>query len=81
MITASLLEKFSLPISPGTLGIVLVILFLFWLVFSLILHYHWKKYASSRVHVFQMTLVYFFGSTVLWACLLAFYLMYIATSY
>lgn len=72
---------FTLPISPGLLGIALIALFLFWGIYSLILRYHWTKYAASRVHVLQMTLAYFVGSIVLWACVLAFYLMYVASSY
>jgi hypothetical protein len=74
-------SEFVIPVSPGTLGVALIALFLFWLVFSLILRYHWKKYAASNVHVLQMTLWYFGGSVVLWACVLACYLMYVVMSY
>lgn len=81
MIPLAIASEFTIPITPGVLGVALILLFLFWGIFSIILRYHWKKYAASEVHVLQMTLGYFLGSVILWAAMLGFYVMYVASSY
>jgi hypothetical protein len=60
---------------------VLVLSLLLWITFSIILHYHWKRYCLRELHVLHMSIAYFIGSIALFSCALAFYLAYVIQSF
>jgi hypothetical protein len=67
-------------VTPLTLSILAILVFLLWGVFSLILRYHWSRYASSKLHILQMNLIYYGGSTVLFALAFLFLILYTFSS-
>lgn len=52
-------------ISPIVLAMLATPLLLLWLVYSVILRYHWGKYASGQLDVLKMNMIYFGGSAFL----------------
>lgn len=54
-----------IPITPLLLFSFGVLLFAVWAIFSVIAHYHWKNYSTSKIEVIKMTLIYFVGSAIL----------------
>ncbi len=70
----------SVPLSPHFLGITLALLFVVWLLYSLILYYHLNKYSPEKLGVLKMTFIYFGGSLFLFVVLLVSYVMYLSSS-
>lgn len=62
MIPSPSFLNFSIPVSPLLLYVCYVIFIISWLVYTLILRYHWKKYSVNNVELLQMNLIYFIGS-------------------
>jgi hypothetical protein len=80
MIIASLFSDLAIPVPAFLLGALFALLFAVWLVFSLIVRYHWNKYGHSRLEVMQMNFVYFVGSGILVATTLVFLILYSLSS-
>lgn len=55
----------NIPVSPLLLYVLYVVFILSWMVFTLVLRYHWKKYSVSNLDLLKMNLVYFIGSGVI----------------
>jgi hypothetical protein len=66
----------SVVFSPTFLVIIATPLLIFWIIFSLILRYHWDKYATSRIDVLRMNMIYFGGSIVLILIMVIFLISY-----
>lgn len=76
MIIASLFSGMRIPIPPVLLFALLVLLFVAWIIFTLIIRYHWKKYGYSKLVHLKMNFVYFAGSGVLLLGMLLFAILY-----
>lgn len=80
MLTAIGQSGFHIPITPQLLFSVLSLLLAGWLVFTLIIRYHWKNYGTGGASIFAMNFFYFIGSGILLAVLLFSLLLYVASS-
>ena len=69
-----------IPITAQLLFSLLAILLAGWLVFTLIIRYHWKNYSTGGVELFTMNFFYLLGSGVLIAGLLITGLLYVSSS-
>lgn len=65
--TGITLNQLSIPITPLLLFSLGALLFAVWAIFSIIAHYHWKSYGTSKIEVIKITLIYFVGSAILLA--------------
>lgn len=65
MTSAFSLLNFSIPVTPALLFSLFTLLIAVWLVFTVILRYHWKKYSVNKLTLLEMNLVYLVGSAVL----------------
>lgn len=76
--TSTILNQINvhIPITPLLLFFFGVLLFAIWAIFSVIAHYHWKNYSTSKIEVIKMTLIYFVGSAILLALIGVFAFMY-----
>ncbi len=70
---------FHIPIPPIVLGGVFVLFFVLWVIYSIILTYHWKKYGTGALEVFTTTMLYMVGSAIILG-LMAILLFLYATS-
>ena len=69
-----------IPVTPQLLFIILSLLLAVWLVFTLIIRYHWKNYSTKGTEAFAMNFFYLTGSGILIAGLLITGFLYITTS-
>lgn len=65
-----------IPITPLLLFSCGALLFAVWAIFSIIAHYHWRSYGTSKIEIIKMTLIYFVGSAILLALIGVFAFMY-----
>ncbi len=79
MIIASLFSGIHIPIPPILLFALLVLLFVAWVIFTLIVRYHWQKYGYSKLVHLKMNYLYFGGSGILFAALLLSSILYSTT--
>ncbi len=70
----------QITIPPIFIMIVLALLLAVWLVFTLIIRYHWKNYGTGGASIFKMNFFYLTGSAIFIIVLLLFGLLYIASS-
>ena len=77
---ASLAGAIRIPLSPLVLFVILALVFLGWIIYSVILRYHWKTYAYHKLDVIQMDIIYFVGSGVLLTAMAVTALMYSLSS-
>ena len=56
---------FQIPVTAILLFSLLALIIAGWLVFTLIIRYHWKNYGTGGVEILTMNFVYFVGSLVL----------------
>ncbi len=80
LLFSSLVEQFQIPLPPFLLFFFLIFLFVAWGIYSFVLRYHWKKYATSKLDVMQMDIIYFIGSGVLLVAMAIAALLYSMTS-
>lgn len=59
------LSGVNIPVAPQLIFSLLGLLLAFWIVFTLIIRYHWKNYGTGGVEVFTMNFIYLTGSGVL----------------
>ena len=55
---------FHLPITGMLVFAVFFLLLAGWLVFTLVIRYHWKNYGTGGVEIFSMNFFYFTGSFI-----------------
>ncbi len=66
---ASMLSAISIHFSPGVLTVFFILFFLIWIVFTMIVRYHWSKYGASKLEVFKMNIIFFAGSIAIFGAL------------
>jgi hypothetical protein len=54
-----------IPLTPIVLFVLLAILVILWVIFTLIIRYHWKNFGTSELDFIGMNLFYLVGSGVL----------------
>ena len=82
MIPQSLQQmNFHVTISPLLLGVAVAAIFVFWLIYSSVVFYHWKNYGTGKLEILQMSLIYFIGSSVLFGFLLFSFSAYALTAH
>ena len=62
---SSIAELLANPYVPRVLTVILGATLIFFVVISVVLLYHWKKYESITVGTFFITIIYFAGSVIL----------------
>ena len=62
---SSLAKQLQIPLPPIVLYLIFGVLLVAWIIYSIILRYHWKKYATSKLDTMRMDIIYFIGSAVL----------------
>ena len=65
LLLASAAEHFRIPLPPLVFFILFALLFAGWLIYTIVLRYHWKKYAHSKLDIMHMDIIYFIGSGAL----------------
>jgi len=58
-------------ISPDLIPTIIGVLFIIFLVVSIVLIYHWQKYAVTHLEANKIKFVYFFVSGTLWLIILS----------
>lgn len=56
---------FLITITPLLLASLLLLLLAVWIVFTLIVRYHWKNYGARGAEALTMNFIYFSGSAIL----------------
>ena len=65
-----------IPISPLFIGALLLLLLALFIVYTVIIRYHWKSYGVNELEVAQMTITYMTGSITIVAITMIFALLY-----
>lgn len=68
--------SFHIPVTPTLLCALLALMFALWIVYSIILRYHWKNYGSNQLEIIKMNVIYFVGSGILIAGMVLFAFLY-----
>ena len=71
---------FHIPITALLIFSLLALLVAIWIVFTLIIRYHWKNYGTGGVEVFTMNFAYLAGSLILIGLMLASATLYLLSS-
>lgn len=74
-------EGYRFTITPPLLFSILALLVSIWLVFTIILRYHWRNYGTGGAEVFTMNFTYFIGSFSLIGLMVGSVLLYLLSSY
>jgi hypothetical protein len=69
-----------ITITGGLMFSLLALLIAIWLVFTLIIRYHWKNYGTGGVEVFTMNFFYLVGSFIGIALMLGSALLYLSST-
>jgi len=72
--------EIQLVVTPQLLFSVLALLLAIWLVFTLVIRYHWKNYSTGGAALFTMNFFYLAGSVVFIGLLLFFLLLYLGST-
>ena len=65
-----------IPVAPFLVFVLLTLLLLTWVIFTLVVRYHWKNYGTSQLEVMSMSFIYFVGSLILLAATAIFAFLY-----
>ncbi len=69
-----------LSITGGIIFSLFALLIAIWLVFTLIIRYHWKNYGTGGVEIFTMNFFYLVGSCIGIALMLGSALLYLTST-
>lgn len=78
LIATQILEH--LIVSPLFLSFLCLGVFIFWLIYTAILRYHWSRYSSSKLHTLKMNITYLGGSAILFGATFLFLVLYTLSS-
>lgn len=56
---------FHIPVTPLLVFSLFGLLLSAWLIYSMIMRYHWKNYSVTKLEVLRTSLIYFTGSGIL----------------
>ncbi len=71
---------FHIPVTALLLFSLLALLVAIWIVFTLIIRYHWKNYGTGGVGIFAMNFAYLVGSLALIGLMLSSLTVYVFSS-
>lgn len=74
---ASTLFNFRIPVSPALLFGLFGLLAIIWVVYTMVLRYHWEKYSVNKLDLLKMNTAYFIGSFAILALMGVSALMYL----
>ena len=69
-----------ITIGPVLVFSIFAMLLAVWLVFTLIIRYHWKNYGTGGVEIFTMNFIYIVGSVICIALMLISAAIYLTSS-
>lgn len=69
-----------LPVTPSLIIAIGALILAGWLIFSLIIRYHWKNYGTSGIEIFSMNFFYIIGSLVIGGLMVISGLLYIISA-
>lgn len=80
--TFLLLSSTSLHFTLSSVFIFGIILFLVvgWMIFTVVIRYHWKNYGSGDIEILRMNVMYLVGSGVIFTLMIASAFLYFASS-
>lgn len=80
--TPLLLTSVNLHFTLSSVFIFGIIFFLLvaWIVFTVIVRYHWKNYGSGDIEILRMNLIYLIGSGAIFTFMIASAFLYFASS-
>jgi len=67
---------FQITITPTILVSLLSLILAAWIIFTIIVRYHWKNYGTGGVEILTMNFIYFSGSAILIAFTIVSVLLY-----
>ena len=72
--------NFHIPITPLFLFAIMLLVLIGWVIFTLVIRYHWKNYGTGKLEVFTMNFFYLVGSAVLIALMGILALLYLSSA-
>lgn len=72
--------NFHIPVNSQLVIFALFLVLAIWLVFTIIIRYHWKSYGTNGVEVFTMNFMYLIGSAVIGGLMIILAILYISSS-